>query len=393
MSDEPKALQARAKTLNDVLVARKSQIAEIVPRYLSTERLIRTVWAEIRKTPALLECTPASMVTAILQAAQAGLEIGGLLGHGYLVPFWNAKQQCREVTFMPGYKGLLFLARASGSIRMARAGVVMKGDDFIYEDGADMILRHVPKSAPDGSNFGEDIVRVWAVIALEGDAREGVALWRDEVEAIRARSKSANSQAWALDWPEMAKKTALRRVLKYAPLSVALARVVSNDERVDAGLDADVDADVGDLGASMAEDLARTQAAAAASAPKGAPPPASDVAAQAARVAGLAAAPSPTPTPAAPSVEPPAATPVTAPDPIEEKAAAWADERARLFDLPRDELAEIAKARGVEKITKLGKAELVEAILAKGPTVTVAPLEPVPGEGQPGLFDDGKGRP
>ena len=41
-----------------------------------------------------------------------------------------------------------------------------------------------------------------------------------EVEAIRSRSKAGRSGPWVSDWAEMAKKTAVRRLVKLLPLSI-----------------------------------------------------------------------------------------------------------------------------------------------------------------------------
>jgi hypothetical protein len=42
---------------------------------------------------------------------------------------------------------------------------------------------------------------------------------RDEIEAVRKRSRAANAGPWVTDWNEMAKKTVFRRLSKWIPLS------------------------------------------------------------------------------------------------------------------------------------------------------------------------------
>lgn len=48
---------------------------------------------------------------------------------------------------------------------------------------------------------------------------------------IRAQSKAGNNGPWVTHWEEMAKKTAIRRLFKYLPVSIEIQRAVSMDEK------------------------------------------------------------------------------------------------------------------------------------------------------------------
>jgi hypothetical protein len=84
-------------------------------------------------------------MTRAAHAAALGLDCSGNLGSGYLVPFYNNKIRAMEATFIPGYRGLLDLARRSGEIEDIFAECVYESDEFDYELGATPRLRHVPK--------------------------------------------------------------------------------------------------------------------------------------------------------------------------------------------------------------------------------------------------------
>ena len=88
----------------------KKQLALAVPKHLSADRMARIAATELRKTPALLNTTPASFLGAVMQSAQLGLEPGSALGQAYLVPYGN---QCQLIL---GYRGMIDLARRSGQV-------------------------------------------------------------------------------------------------------------------------------------------------------------------------------------------------------------------------------------------------------------------------------------
>ena len=70
-------------SLLDVVTGKafQKQMALALPKSLTPERLTRIVMSECRKTPALLNCSPASFYGCVLQCAQLGLEPGSALGH------------------------------------------------------------------------------------------------------------------------------------------------------------------------------------------------------------------------------------------------------------------------------------------------------------------------
>src|SRR5690606_29461645 len=80
--------------LNDPRV--KAEIARALPRHVDPDRLMRVALTVIRQNPELRECTVPSLLAAVMQCAQLGLE-PGVLGHAYLVPFRNNKTGQREV--------------------------------------------------------------------------------------------------------------------------------------------------------------------------------------------------------------------------------------------------------------------------------------------------------
>lgn len=210
---------AAIETLRDLLERSKPKLAEVMPRHLSADRLMRIAVAACSKTPALLQCTPMSVLNAVMQGAQLGLEPGGPLGDAYLVPY---KDQCQ---FIVGYRGLINLARRSGQIVSIEAHVVHSKDKFTCRYGLDSKLEH----EPDWSDDPGAVVAVYAVAKLKDGGTQCEVMTKAQVDAIRKRSKASGSGPWVSDYEEMCRKTVVRRLCKYLPLSVELADALEAD--------------------------------------------------------------------------------------------------------------------------------------------------------------------
>lgn len=227
--------QKKAPTLLNIVNSDgfKKQMAMALPKTLTADRLCRIVMTECRKTPALLNCNQESFLGAILQCAQLGLEPGGALGHCYLLPFGNGKAQDgrSNAQLIIGYRGMIDLARRSGQIVSIAAYVVREEDEFNYQLGLHPDIEHKPahKAMPGAVTF------VYAVANLKGGGVQFEVMSRAEIEAVRNQSKAGKSGPWVSHWEEMAKKTCIRRLFKYLPVSIEIARAIDVDERTDRG--------------------------------------------------------------------------------------------------------------------------------------------------------------
>lgn len=219
-------------TIRDLLERQKTEIARALPKAMDADRLTRIALTVIRTTPALMRCKPESLLGAVMTSAQLGLEPGPL-GHAYLVPFKD------EVTFIIGYKGLIELARRSGNIESLVAREVFEADDFEVEYGLEDRLYHKPLIRGDRGK----VIAYYAVAKYVGGGHTFLVMSRDDVEKHRAKSAAKNSGPWRDHYDEMAKKTCVRALSKYLPLSVEAARAIAQDESVHAGVVSDEDLD------------------------------------------------------------------------------------------------------------------------------------------------------
>lgn len=208
------------RTVSEMMEKSKATIAQALPRHLTPERVMRVALTELRTNQRLLECEPASLMGAIVKSAQLGLEVGSALGQAYLVPYG------REATLVVGYRGFIALARRSGEIQSITARVVHSEDVFELEYGLDEKLRHIPSTAEDPG----PITHVYAVARLKDGGIQYEVMTVGEIEAIRRRSRAANNGPWITDYAEMCRKTVVRRLFKYLPVSIELEDAMLADQ-------------------------------------------------------------------------------------------------------------------------------------------------------------------
>lgn len=225
------ANKEKLKTFGDLLNARKDSFAQVLPKHIKVDRLIRAALLAMSRSPLLLQCTQNSLIQSMMVAAQLGLETDGVLGSAYLVPFRNNKSGEYEAQLIPGYRGLIDLARRSGQIKRIEARVVKEKDKFEFHYGLEPILKHVPCFPADGGN----IIAAYAIAELTDGSTQVEVMSRAEIDGIRGRSKAKDSGPWVSDYGEMARKTVVRRLIKYLPLSVELARAIDIDNRIESG--------------------------------------------------------------------------------------------------------------------------------------------------------------
>jgi recombination protein RecT len=268
--------QEQVTTIRDLLEKSKSQIALALPRHLTPERLMRVAMTTIQKNPKLLEADPRTLIGAIIQCAQLGLEPDSILGHAYLVPFWNGQLGRYDVTFIAGYKGLIALAKRGGDVTQIHAINVYDKEPFIYEEGDNPKLKHTPQ--PPGIR-GEGKAGTYAVSRNADGQVEFIFMWTEEIEAIRDRALKTRRidtadtvkfprekwGPWGTDEDEMFKKTAIRRLSKILSLSPEFQKAAALDEMAEIGIPQNLDQEVflggeGIVSAEMGEIAGRTAA-------------------------------------------------------------------------------------------------------------------------------------
>lgn len=225
------AAQAGGSVVADFFETNKQSMMAVLPKHVSADRMTRIALTALRNTPKLMQCTTESLMGAVMQCAQLGLEPNTVLGHSYLIPFNNRKQNRTDVQVIIGYKGLLALARNSGQIISLAAHEVYENDEFEYAYGLDEMLTHKPAM----DNRG-DIVAFYAVAKLVGGGHVFEVMSKQAVDTVMHNTQSKGKYGpWADHYPEMGRKTVIRRIFKYLPVSIELATATAMDEVAEGG--------------------------------------------------------------------------------------------------------------------------------------------------------------
>lgn len=234
MGKEIVAHKDRLSNLRGMFEKAKPGIAAVLPKHLTAEKILKIVLSAASRTPTLLECTAESILLAVMQSASLGLEPNTPLGLAYLIPY-KGKDGRYECQFIPGYRGLIKLALQSGDVTTIRTRVVHKDDEFLVEYGTTERLTHRPKLGSSDDAADPSVIAVYAVAEFKGGSVQFEVMTKDQIDMIRARSRSSGSGPWATDYEEMARKTVVRRLAKYLPLSPELAATLEAQARVEAG--------------------------------------------------------------------------------------------------------------------------------------------------------------
>lgn len=203
-SDDPR------KPIFDYLELRKPRISEVLGDKMKPEHMIQLALLATSRQPKLTQCTPQSVYLALMGAAHLQLDISGVSGEAYLVPY---KDNC---TLIIGYKGLVTLCHRAG-VRNVSATPVYSGEPFDMTGGSKPSLVHKPD--PDAPPNYDSLRGCYATWTEDGKFIRWHWMNKGDISKRRQVSQARDGDAWRV-WPiEMALKTCLRRASKMMPRS------------------------------------------------------------------------------------------------------------------------------------------------------------------------------
>lgn len=219
---------AKGETIRDRLASPEMlrQMASVLPKHLTAERMARIAIAAMTRTPKLAQCTPASVYASMMMLSQFGLEPDGR--HAHLIPFENRKKGTVECQCIIDYKGLVELAYRSSRISNIHADRICSNDEFEQVNGT-VTHRRAKLGTPRGEAIG-----FYCIVTFKDGTTKSEVMDIEEIEAVRSRSKSPDDGPWNTDPSEMAKKTVFKRLSKWIPLSPEFRDAVAADDAAEA---------------------------------------------------------------------------------------------------------------------------------------------------------------
>lgn len=222
-------------TLRQQVAKMEAEFQKAMPKGAEAVQLVRDVYTCIQQNPKLADCPPNTVLGAAMTCAQLGLR-PGVLGHAWILPYWDGKDRVHKAQLIVGYQGLVDLGYRSGLVKDIGARIVYERDEFRIEwnarDGDQLI--HRPYLDGDPGN-----PRLYYAVARTTTG--GYAFTRPmtvaEMERHRDKHGPRNRQGklvgpWTSDFDGMGMKTMVRKLMKLLPKSTAVAHALAHDDGV-----------------------------------------------------------------------------------------------------------------------------------------------------------------
>lgn len=220
----------------------QGEFAAALPKHVGIDRFMRMALTCMRKTPQLLDCDPASVLAALLEAARLGLEPG--TKQAAIVPFAG------KATFIAQWQGLVELMYRSGQVTSVTAEFIYEADQWEYTVGDGGTFWHRPNLLAEDRG---EILLAYAFAEIKGGGRSRVIILnRREAEEIRdefsknyqraEKNRRGNPQqfaehpewgkfnsTWHTHFNAMWRKSCVRRLADWVPQSPELRELLMRE--------------------------------------------------------------------------------------------------------------------------------------------------------------------
>jgi recombination protein RecT len=253
MSSALVTVKGAAAELATQLEKARPRLEMILPRDMSADRVIGVANNLFQRDPYLRECEPTSIVRAVVQCAELGLDPSPKLGQAYFIPrsvkvkgLENGRpveKWVKRCEMQIGYKGGLAKAYQSDRILSIDVEMVHEHDRFEIHRGTHPDVLHEYGLAADrgvivggycAARLGpaDAVPPVWKVAHMTIAEINGI---RDNADSYRkwknatANGKKWHPPPWETDYEEMCKKTILVRACKTLPVGDAFRAALEAD--------------------------------------------------------------------------------------------------------------------------------------------------------------------
>ena len=245
----------------------KKKLEAAAGNLMNPDRMLALVARSVRSTPRLLQCSPESVIGAMLASASLGLEPNTPQQQAFLIPYKARKQidgqwqDVYECQFQIGARGYITLAYRSGYVESIQASAIHEHDVFEHMMGSESFLKFAKTLRDPGQ-----IIGAFCFTRLKGGGEAATVLPIAEIYKARDRSETfkalvrgvqeakndkdrAKAQAkldetpWVMFEDDMATKTVIKKHAKQLPIQAGdrLAAAVAMDENRNIAAFSDVD--------------------------------------------------------------------------------------------------------------------------------------------------------
>ncbi len=217
----------------------KDQINKVVGGKNGT-RFISSIVSAVQATPALQECTNASILSAALLGESLNLSPSPQLGQYYMVPYDNRSKGAKEAQFQLGYKGYIQLATRSSQYKKLNVLSIKEGELIRFDPLNEEI--EVNLIQDDEQREAAPTIGYYAMFEYTNGFRKAMYWSRAKMEAHakkyspgykRDLEKGTSWTFWAKDFDAMAYKTMLRQLIsKWGIMSIDLQDAIDSDMAV-----------------------------------------------------------------------------------------------------------------------------------------------------------------
>ena len=209
-----------------------AQFKAALPAHIPVERFKRVLLTAVQNNTQLATADRRTFFNSAMKCAQDGLLPDGREA-ALVIYKTKVKVQGKEVwidavQYMPMIGGLRKKVRNSKELATWDVKAVYEKDEFEYEEGLDLVLKHKPYiDGPPGK-----LRAVYSVARLKSGevSIDVMPIW--QVERIRNLSKAKDNGPWKDHFDEMAKKTVARRHSKVLPMSTDLDDLIRQDDEL-----------------------------------------------------------------------------------------------------------------------------------------------------------------
>lgn len=218
--------QERHDSLRHALTKMSVAALQLAPEY-EVKRVFRVMLEATRRNPILLECEQGSLVECAMAGVELGLEVGGVMGEAWLVPFRD-KRRGKIAQFVVGYRGFVHLAKRDGFAGL-EARIVHAEDLYEVHYGTAPRIEHRP-------TWKGPIVSAYAV-AFERERSQFEVMTLEQLQRVRddvldkiKEDWSKQQSPWTRNLDEMYRKTPIRRLSKTLGLTGKMRRAIELED-------------------------------------------------------------------------------------------------------------------------------------------------------------------